>query len=126
MSDDPQAGLSAREREMMDVIYRLRQATAVDVRREMVDPPTDATVRSTLKVLEEKGWLEHGRDGARFVYSAVQSREQVKRDALGHVVGTFFDGSAADAVAALLGRGGSGLSDRERERIAEMLKEIDR
>ena len=87
---DPHAGLSAREREIMDIVFRLRQATAVDIRRQMSVPPTNATVRSTLRVLETKGWVEHSRDGARFVYGPVVSRERVKSKALGHLVRTFF------------------------------------
>ena len=124
MDTDPQAGLSAREREIMDILFRLRLATAAEVRREMTDPPTDATVRSTLRVLEEKGWVGHQRDGARFMYQPIESRDRVKRRALGHVVQTFFDGSAADAVAALVGSK-KGISEQERARIAELLREVE-
>ncbi len=122
---DPGAGLSAREREMMDIVHRLREVTVADVEREMVDPPSNATVRSILRVLEEKQWLQHTRDGARFVYRATESRDRTKKRALGHVVSTFFDGSISDAVAALVGRGEGRLSDRERVRVAELLRSLE-
>ena len=121
---DPSAGLSARERQVMDIVYRLRKATAADVERELERPPTNATVRSILRSLEAKGHLTHGRSGATFVYRPVHSRESVERGVLSHVVRTFFDGSAADAVAALVGRG-EGLSEEERTRVTDVLRGLE-
>ena len=121
---DPSAGLSARERQVMDIVYRLREATATDVEVEMTRPPTNATVRSILRTLEAKGHLTHGRSGATFVYRPVRPREAAKRGALSHVVRTFFDGSAADAVAALVGRG-DGLSEAERDRVSQVLRSLE-
>lgn len=123
-SGDPLAGLSAREREVMDIVHRLGTATAAEVRSAMADPPTDATVRSVLRILEEKGWLDHGRDGARYVYEPVASGAGVRKQALRHVVKTFFEGSPAEAVSALIGSG-KRMSKAERERIARLLKELE-
>jgi len=124
MTTDPGAGLSAREREVMDVVYRLREVTTADVERELADPPSNATVRSILRTLEEKGWLTHRRDGVRYVYRPVESRERTRRLAVKHLVRTFFDGSVADAVAALVGRGDV-LDEREQERLRELLEELE-
>ena len=122
---DPGAGLSAREREVMDIVYRLRAVTATDVEREMEDPPSNATVRSALRTLERKGWITHERDGLRYVYRAARSRERTRRDALRHVVRTFFDGSVAEAVSALVGRADR-MDERERARIADLLARLER
>ena len=121
---DPSAGLSARERQVMDIVYRLREATAADVQRELAHAPTNATVRSILRTLEGKGHLTHGRAGATFVYRPVHPREQVKKGALSHLVRTFFDGSAAEAIAALVGEG-EGLSEEERRRVSELLQSLE-
>jgi predicted transcriptional regulator len=126
MTQDPHSGLSAREREMMDIIHRLGQATAQDVRGAMETPPTDATVRSTLRVLEDKGWLAHGRESGRFIYRAVASRKEVRDGVLRHVMRTFFDDSPAELMAALVDRRGGRLRAGERERIQEILAKIEK
>jgi predicted transcriptional regulator len=122
---DPQLGLSAREREITDIVFRLRKATAADVAREMAEPPSNATIRSALRVLEGKGHLRHSKEGARYVYESTRSRERVRRDALGHLLNTFFDGSPADAFAALVDRRKSALTDREKERIRKIVEDLD-
>jgi len=124
-TDDPHASLSARERQVMDAVYRLGEATADEVRDLMPEPPTNATVRSTLRVLEEKGWLEHRRDAGRYLYRSVQSRERVRERLLGHVVRTFFDGSPSEVVASLLQRRRGTIDEQERERIRELLERLD-
>ena len=126
MTQDPHSGLSAREREMMDIVHRLDKATAQDVRAAMESPPTDATVRSTLRVLEEKGWLAHRREAGRFIYHAVASRKKVREGALRHVMRTFFDDSPAELVTALVDRRGGRLRAGERERIQDLLAQLEK
>ena len=124
MTSDPSAGLSAREREVMDIVHRLGEATAAAIERDMDNAPSNATVRSILRTLESKGHLTHGRDGATFVYRAVQPKDKLKRDALSHVLRTFFNGSMAEAVASLAGRD-SGLSAGERKQLADLLRDLE-
>ena len=126
MTQDPHSGLSAREREMMDIVHQLGEATAQDVRHAMEEPPTDATVRSTLRILEEKGWVVHRREAARFIYKAVASPEGLRKGVLQHVIRTFFNDSPADLVAAIVDRKGSRLRAGERERIRELLAVLDK
>jgi predicted transcriptional regulator len=126
MAHDPHSGLSAREREMMDIVHRAGEATAQEVRQAMEAAPTDATVRSTLRVLEEKGWLAHRRDAGRFIYGAVASRKEIRKGVLRHVVSTFFDDSPAELVAALVDRRGGRLRAGERERIRKLLDELEK
>src|SRR4051794_24525798 len=94
--------LSRRERQIMDVIYRRGQATAAEVLQDIPAPPSYSAVRALLRLLEEKGHVRHEQDGPRYVYLPIVNRERARQSALTHVVRTFFDGSATDAVAALL------------------------
>lgn len=102
----PESGLSRREREVMEIVYRLGRATAVVVRAEMANPPSNPAVRSTLRILEEKGHLSHEFDGPSYVYQPTVSAATARRTALERLVSTFFDGSAEGAMAALLEAGG--------------------
>ncbi|GMV03929.1 MAG: BlaI family transcriptional regulator [Gemmatimonadota bacterium] len=125
MTQDPLAGLSAREREMFDIVVRLGEATAAQVGAEMDRPPTNATVRSTLRILERKGWLAHRRDGARFVYHPTQADEGLRRNAIRHLVDTFFGGSVAEAMSALLDQRSRTLGERERQRLDEIVRQME-
>ncbi len=125
MRRDPYAGLSAREREMMDIIHRLGEANAQQVRQAMKSPPTDATVRSTLRVLEEKGWVSHRTDAGRFIYRPLASRKKVREGVVQHVMQTFFDDSPAELIAALVDRRSARLKPGERERIKELLVKLE-
>ena len=114
--------LSRRERQIMDILFRRGRATAADV---MNDLPSDAgysTVRTQLRVLEQKGHVRHEQDGLRFVYTPVVARRSARNSALRHLIDTFFDGSPEKVVAALLGGEGAKLSDEQVARIAGLLE----
>src|SRR5688572_10096132 len=93
--------LSRRERQIMDLLFRQGRATAAEVQRGLPDPPSYSAVRAMLRILEEKGHIRHEQDGPRYVYAPRHDREKASHSALRHVVQTFFDGSAEQAVAAL-------------------------
>ena len=116
------AQLSRRERQIMDVIYRRGRATAAEVLRDIPDPPSYSAVRALLRLLEEKGHVRHEQDGPRYIYLPTVTRERARRSALKHVVRTFFDGSATDAVAALLD-GETQLDDRELDRLSALIEQ---
>jgi predicted transcriptional regulator len=116
------ATLTKRERQIMDVLYRLGRATAADVLAALPGSPHYSTVRTQLRVLEEKGHARHESDGLRYVYVPTLPRNTARKAALRHVVDTFFDGSAAGAVTALLGRDAGKLSDDDLDRIEALLK----
>jgi len=118
--------LSRREREVMDIVYRLGRATAAEVRGEMAEAPTDAAVRTTLRVLVRKGRLRQEYDGPRYVYFPTVAREAARRSAFRHLLDTFFGGSARGAMAALLEMEDSGLSSRQRRRLRELIDDADR
>lgn len=122
MPGDSSARLSRREREIMDVIYRLGRATAQEVRANLSDPPSYSSVRTLLRVLEGKGHVRHRADGPRYVYVPTVSREKARESALKQIVRTFFDDSAEQAVAALLDLSGGDLTDDELDRLAEMIE----
>jgi BlaI family penicillinase repressor len=119
----PTVALSRRERQIMDVLYRLERATAADIHAGLVPAPSYSTVRAQLRVLEAKGHVRHEEEGLRYVYLPVVSRKAARRSALRHVVETFFDGSAGNAVAALLGGEAAKLSREELDRISHMIEE---
>jgi BlaI family transcriptional regulator, penicillinase repressor len=114
--------LTKRERQIMDVLYRLGRATAADVMAHVPGAPGNSTIRTQLRVLERKGHVRHEEEGLRYVYLPVISRHAARRSALRHLVETFFDGSSAKVVAALLGGEASRLSDEELRRIADLLR----
>ena len=115
------AVLSRRERQIMDILFRRGRATAAGVMEELPGDPSYSTVRTQLRVLEEKGHVRHELDGVRFVYMPVLARQAARKSALRHLVDTFFDGSSEQAVAALLGGEGARLTDEQLDRIAAMI-----
>jgi predicted transcriptional regulator len=115
------AVLSRRERQIMDILFRRGRATAADVMDDLPGEPSYSTVRTQLRVLEDKGHVRHELDGVRFVYMPVLARQAARKSALRHLVDTFFDGSSEQAVAALLGGEGARLTDEQLDRIAAMI-----
>ena len=113
--------LSRRERQIMDILYRRGRATAADVMREMPGEPNYSTVRTQLRVLEEKGHVRHEEEGPRYVYSPAVPRSSARRSALKHLVRTFFDGSPEQVVAALLGGEAAKISDEDLARIEALV-----
>src|SRR5579862_173079 len=113
--------LTRRERQIMDFLYRAGRATASDVMAELPGHPHDSTVRTQLRVLEEKGYVRHEEEGLRYVYLPAVPRRAARRDALRHVIDTFFDGSVEQVVGALLGGEGARVTDEELNRIASMI-----
>src|SRR5947208_4820143 len=114
--------LTKRERQIMDVLYRLGRATAGEVREAMTGSPSDSTVRTQLRVLEAKGHVKHEEVGLRYVYAPSVPRHAARKSALKHVVDTFFDGSHAKVVAALLGGEAARVSNEGLERSVELAK----
>lgn len=115
-------GLTKRERQIMDALYRLGRATAGEVMGELRGAPSYSTVRTQLRVLETKGHVRHEEIGLRYVYTPTVPRHAARRSALKHLVDTFFDGSSAKVVAALLGGDGARVSDEELARIARLVE----
>jgi predicted transcriptional regulator len=113
--------LTRRERQIMDILYRRGRATAGEVMAELPGDPSSSTVRTQLRVLEEKGHVRHEEQGLRYVYAPAVPRHAARKSALRHLVETFFDGSAEKTVAALLGGESAKLSDEELDRISDLI-----
>jgi predicted transcriptional regulator len=118
-------GLSRRERQIMDALYTLGEATVGEVMDRMPDPPSYSAVRATLRVLEEKGHAKHKQDGPRYLYLPTVSRDKAQSNALKHVVGTFFGGSVEQAVMALLSMPETKMSDDQLEKLAEQVRRAE-
>lgn len=114
------ANLSRRERQIIDILYANGRATAAEVQALLPEPPSYSAVRAMLRILEEKGHVRHETDGPRYVYAPTIARENAKRSALRHMLQTFFDGSAEQAISALLDDT-SKLSDAELDRLARLI-----
>ena len=114
--------LSRRERQIMDAIFSKGEATAADVVEAIPDAPSYSTVRALLRILEEKGHLRHREDGPRYVYIPTEPRDKASRSALQQVLHTFFDGSLATAVAALVDAKDAKLSAGEINRLKGIIK----
>lgn len=106
----------------MDVLYRLGRATAGEIMEQVAGAPSYSTIRTQLRVLETKGHVRHEEQGLRYVYVPTVPRHSARKSALKHLVDTFFDGSSAKVVAALLGGDGTKVTDEELERIAELVR----
>ena len=122
MTKLPNPPLSRREREVMDVLYRLGEATVAEVMEELADPPTYSAVRSALRILENKGHIAHREDGPRYVYVPAVKREKARRAALDQLVDTFFEGSSEQALVALLRRSDLDMSESQIEKLAKAVR----
>jgi BlaI family transcriptional regulator, penicillinase repressor len=124
MSDaHPLDGLGARERQIMDILFRLGRATANDVQRELGEPVSNSAVRGMLRLLASKGLVELEQDGPRYVYFPAHRSEDVSHSALRHVVATFFRSSPSSAMAALLESANDPISDEEYDRMVKLLEQ---
>jgi len=123
MAKSPYQDLSRRERQIMEVLYRLGSAGVSEVQSGLPDPPGYSAVRATLGKLEVKGYLEHRQDGARYVYEPTMPREEARDGALARMVRTFFDGSAAQAAAAMVELSADELTDAELADLAAKIEE---
>lgn len=121
-----QKGLSRRERQIMDIIYEMKEATALQVMERLPSPPGYSAVRALLRVLENKGHLQHRQDGSRYIFVPVLTKDKASRSALRHVLKTFFDNSAEDAVAALLDISEDTLSGEDYRRLAQLIRKARR
>src|ERR1700761_8266830 len=115
-------GFSRREREIMDALYKLGKASAQQILDEIADPPTYTAIRTHLTILEKKGHVRHASDGTRYIYEPLVGREQMGRRAIDTLLTTFFDNSVERAVAALITRKDSEISNDELERLQTLIE----
>ena len=120
---DEQSQLSRRERQIMEIVYARGKATATEVRSAMADPPTRTAIRTFLKILEGKGYLQHEKRGREFVYEPTRPRRRVGQSALRGLLCTFFDGSLEKALAAHLADPASRPSPEELKRLVRLINE---
>ena len=126
MADSLASRLSRRERQIMDVLYQLGEATAAEVQERLPDPPSYSAVRAMLRILEDKGHAGHHEDGPRYVFRPTLAREDASRSAVSHLLKTFFNGSVEQAMAALLDGSDRKLSRDEIDRLAHLIEQRKR
>jgi predicted transcriptional regulator len=120
------AGLSRRERQIMDILYQRGKVPAAEVREAMPDAPSYSAVRAMLRILEEKGHVKHQAEGMKYVYAPTVARDKAKRSAVKHLLDTFFADSPAQIVAALLDVSSTRLTREELDRMSEMIEKAKR
>lgn len=120
---NPLSELGRRERQIMDVVIRLSRASAAEVLAELPDPPSYSSVRSMLRLLEEKGFVQHEWEGPRHVYFTTADSRQIQRSAARDLLRTFFNNSMESAVAAMLGVAEKPLTDQELKRLAQLIEQ---
>jgi BlaI family transcriptional regulator, penicillinase repressor len=124
MTGNPEPQLSRRQRQIMDIVYTRGQSSVAEVHQAMPDRPTYSTVRALMRILEEKGHLRHKAEGNRYVYLPTRSRQNASRSAARRLLETFFDNSAAHAVAALLEASDKRPSEQELRNIQEVIDRV--
>jgi len=123
---DEQSQLSRRERQIMDIVYARGEASATHVLADMPDPPSRASVRTMLRILEERGHLRHYKKTREFIYQPTRQRRHAGQSAMRRVLTTFFDGSLEQAVAAHLSDSATDLSTEELNRLAELIRKAEK
>ncbi|HVX41386.1 MAG TPA: BlaI/MecI/CopY family transcriptional regulator [Gemmatimonadaceae bacterium] len=118
--------LSKRERQIMDAVYQLGQATVAEVLERIPDPPSYSAVRATMRVLVDKGHLRHKQDGPRYLYVPTVPQDKAKTAAVSHLVGTFFNGSMEAAVMTLLQMSEAKLSKNDIERLRSRIRDAEK
>jgi BlaI family penicillinase repressor len=126
MAKDGHRNLSRRERQIMDILYQRGRASAAEILEALPDPPTYSAVRAKLRVLEEKGHVRHEEESLHYVYLPVVARDAARRSALRHMLTTFFEGSVEQTVAALLDLSAAKLSEKDLNRISNLIEEAKR
>lgn len=113
--------LGRREREILEIVFQLEEASVADVIARMAKPPAYDSVRTMLRLLERKGFVKHRQDGTKYVYRPTQRKSSASRSALSHLMATFFENSVADTVAAALDLKSDDLSQEELDKLQELI-----
>jgi predicted transcriptional regulator len=119
-------GLGARERQILEAIYQLEEASVAEVLANLSDPPSYSAVRTMIRVLEQKGLVRHRQVGTKYLYRPTHSRESAARSALAHVMQTFFGGSATDTVVAILDDSAARLTEDDLRRLEQIIDQARR
>jgi len=126
VATNPHIGLSRRERQIMDALYRRGSASGPEIQEDLPDPPSYSAVRAMLAKLVAKGHVTHEYDGPRYIYRPLIPRESAQEPALNRVVDTFFGGSAVQAIAALLDQRSTEIEEGELDRLGKLIEEMKR
>jgi predicted transcriptional regulator len=120
MPAPPPQQLTRREREIMDILFGLGEASGEDVRARLTNPPSYSAVRAMLVRLETKGHIRHRESGLRYVYAPTTAPTTARRTALKQYVHTYFGGSIGGLMTSLLRQ--EAWTDEE---LASLRKQID-
>ncbi len=123
MAESEHDHLSRRERQILDILYELKEATAAEIRHRLPDPPSYSAARAMLAKLEAKGQVHHRQDGPRYVYAPSLPRSEARRAAVSRLVKTFFDGSTTEAICGILGMSAERMSQEELDLLSQRIEQ---
>jgi len=115
--------LSRRERQIMDIVYELHEASAKEIMAKLPEPPSYSAVRAMISKLESKGHLKHRESELKYVYSPTIDQSTAGKSAISRLLKTFFDGSASQAMNALIDLSGDKISKQELEELEILIKQ---
>ncbi|MEO1052773.1 MAG: BlaI/MecI/CopY family transcriptional regulator [Bacteroidota bacterium] len=118
--------LSKRERQIMDVVMRLSEASAQEIQERLPDPPSYSSVRALLSIMVNKGYLTHRNEGKKYIYAASTAKETVKASAVKNLITNLFDGSASSAISTILNLSSSKLSEEDYQRLKQMIEDAEK
>jgi BlaI family penicillinase repressor len=122
LNNSQDIGLSRRERQIMDILFKRGRATGQEIQEELPGEPSYSTVRTILRILERKGHIRHVEEGLRYVYTPAVEREVARKTAIQRLIATFFDGSARAAAAAFLDPASAQLSEEDLQELERMIR----
>ena len=118
--------LGWRERQIVETVYRLEEASVSEILKEIQDPPTYSAVRAMLNMLVQKGYLEHRRDNIRYLYRPVLAKETARKSMLKNLLDTFFGGSPTEVISALLDVAADDLSEKEHKKLKQLIEQSEK
>lgn len=124
MSHKLQNDLSKRERQVMEVIYKRKGASAKEVQEDIPDPPTNSAVRSVLIILEKKGFIRHKRQGKKYIYTPTIPPKKARYSAVKQLLATYFDNSLEKAVSTMLEIRNKDLTEEDLERLTQIVQNV--
>ena len=119
-NEEPQ--LSRRQREILEIIFRLGKASVSDIKNQMSEAPTDGAIRRMINILYEKGTVDYFHDGAKKIYTPKLNKASASQKALKHVVETFFSGSAARTMASLIRDSNLDITKKEKQVLLKLIE----
>ena len=115
-------GLTQREQQVLDVLYQHGSSTSTEVQHHLKDDLNNATVRTILRTLKSKGYVDHTGDHNRYHYFPTEDKKLAAKKVFDKLVNTFFAGSTMDAVTTFIDQDSDKIEQKEMERLMSLIQ----